>query len=378
MDEDARPTAGPTGIRRRRSRNNEEEDESELQLAGAATEFLHASAPSPRSDSDPTSSAAIGGTDKSAATASKAHTGFTPRVRFSEEVERRPSWSNLRGERGGNNGNKSTKDPVNQSGKRPSTPDLSLDTQAAASGTSILGKDTVLSPKTLKSPESQKSLGSPLSPRSRQRGYSLRSSIFRRNMNDVSEAREPTIEMDEVGPSSLTTEQQTMDSSSPAKKSSDTIVEISPVAGAYPEATLDRPSLWDRSTKVAIGKGVKGIKGVSALPHYQQWIEEKARHGSITSRIKAYYNRSRKFILRIQDIPPTKDGRHIELDAARKKALIDERTGHPYLGNTIRSSRYNAWNFIPRQLFAQFSKLANLYEPVLIPPVTKLTEPVTS
>jgi phospholipid-translocating ATPase len=31
------------------------------------------------------------------------------------------------------------------------------------------------------------------------------------------------------------------------------------------------------------------------------------------------------------------------------------------MGNTIRSSRYTAWNFLPRQLFAQFSKLANFY-----------------
>ncbi|KAF2233405.1 phospholipid-translocating P-type ATPase [Viridothelium virens] len=156
--------------------------------------------------------------------------------------------------------------------------------------------------------------------------------------------------------------QQTDTAVSPGKKSTDTVVSVSPVIlRTNTEATINQPSLWDRSAKAALEKGMKGVKGVSALPNYQQWIEEKAAHAGITVKIKGYYRRARKFILRIQDIPPSKDGRHIELDPSRKKALIDERTGHAYIGNTVRSSRYNAWNFIPRQLFAQFSKLANFY-----------------
>jgi phospholipid-translocating ATPase len=72
-------------------------------------------------------------------------------------------------------------------------------------------------------------------------------------------------------------------------------------------------------------------------------------------------NRARKFILRVQDIPPSKDGRHIDLQPPGKERRIDERTNKPYTSNWIRSTRYNAWNFIPRQLVAQFSKLANFY-----------------
>lgn len=60
-------------------------------------------------------------------------------------------------------------------------------------------------------------------------------------------------------------------------------------------------------------------------------------------------------------IPPSKNGRRIEIDATRVSPLIDERTGSEYFGNTIRSSRYTLWNFVPRQLFFQFSKLANAY-----------------
>lgn len=41
--------------------------------------------------------------------------------------------------------------------------------------------------------------------------------------------------------------------------------------------------------------------------------------------------------------------------------LVDERKGMPYLDNTITSSKYTLLSFLPRQLFAQFSKLANCY-----------------
>lgn len=41
--------------------------------------------------------------------------------------------------------------------------------------------------------------------------------------------------------------------------------------------------------------------------------------------------------------------------------LIDERKGSPYLNNTITSSKYTVFSFLPRQLLAQFSKLANCY-----------------
>lgn len=43
------------------------------------------------------------------------------------------------------------------------------------------------------------------------------------------------------------------------------------------------------------------------------------------------------------------------------KLLIDERTGEPYVLNTITSSRYTVWTFLPKQLKAQFSKIANCY-----------------
>lgn len=43
------------------------------------------------------------------------------------------------------------------------------------------------------------------------------------------------------------------------------------------------------------------------------------------------------------------------------RSYIDERSGDGYIPNTITSSKYNIYTFLPKQLKAQFSKLANCY-----------------
>jgi phospholipid-translocating ATPase len=49
--------------------------------------------------------------------------------------------------------------------------------------------------------------------------------------------------------------------------------------------------------------------------------------------------------------------------SVRKTPLKDERTASnkPYISNFIRSTRYTIWTFLPKQLYFQFSKLANFY-----------------
>lgn len=103
------------------------------------------------------------------------------------------------------------------------------------------------------------------------------------------------------------------------------------------------------------------------LNNYKAWVsrrQAKDHRTSVKRRIGTVY---RKWIveglLRQKPLPPSKDGRHISLDirAARKKHLTDERSGKRYLSNVIRSSRYTIWSFIPKQLIFQFSKLANFY-----------------
>jgi len=68
-------------------------------------------------------------------------------------------------------------------------------------------------------------------------------------------------------------------------------------------------------------------------------------------------------LLRQRPLPPSRDGRHIPLAAGkvRTSPLVDERSGKHYKSNSIRSSRYSLLSFVPKQLFFQFSRLANFY-----------------
>jgi phospholipid-translocating ATPase len=104
----------------------------------------------------------------------------------------------------------------------------------------------------------------------------------------------------------------------------------------------------------------KKTAGAINLPNYDAWARKRTRDNFVWQKAKILYKKSQK-LFEPKQIPPSKDGRHITLDVSRKKALIDERTGREYIGNSIRSSRYTLWNFVPRQLFFQFSKLANAY-----------------
>ncbi|KAI1077129.1 phospholipid-translocating P-type ATPase [Whalleya microplaca] len=66
-------------------------------------------------------------------------------------------------------------------------------------------------------------------------------------------------------------------------------------------------------------------------------------------------------ILRQKPLRPSQDGRHIPLQVGREQPLVDERRGHQYISNTIRTSRYTIYDFFPKQIFFQFTRLANFY-----------------
>ena len=103
------------------------------------------------------------------------------------------------------------------------------------------------------------------------------------------------------------------------------------------------------------------------LNNYKAWVSRrraKDHRTSLKQRLGSLYKRFIiEGLLRQRPLPPSRDGRHIPLNvrAARKKHLIDERSGKRYISNSIRSSRYTLWSFIPKQLIFQFSKLANFY-----------------
>lgn len=286
--------------------------------------------------------------------------GDTPKVvRFSTEVQR-DQQAPLRS--GSESGTAASRHATG----------LGLSVITSNDADTVLGEGTVQSPSTTSAQpgDPQRSGSFPLSPKTRSRGWSLRRTLLNRNLDGpdtrastaAHAARNSIVELDEVSPNPGSSRPQPFDGitsphdSSNSSKKSDHIVIVSPGIDQHPDTDHHSDSTFpDRQTLK------KGLQGISALPHYESWIRDRARRNAYINRVRAGYQKLRKMILRIQEIPPSKDGRHIPLDASRKKALTDERTGRPYVENWIRSSRYSAWNFVPRQLFAQFSKLANFY-----------------
>ncbi|KAJ9665679.1 drs2 neo1 protein [Coniosporium apollinis] len=356
---DIQPEDSGTGIRRRHSSQYDED--------GVTTEGQDSGSVSPYTvdDGRGISTGNHGENTASNSTSVEAATTFSPlpgsnggqlpRVRFSTDVERTPASSTGTDNLGlDGSDERAAHGRGSLSQRRASPPDLSIDTSgssATAGSSSVQGQGTVLSPL---SPRSLNTAGnrsamSPMSPSSRSRGYSLRSSLFRKHIRDSSPGDGSVIELQEAGSSSSSAPSRPASSRGQFKKHPSATVTVAP---AFNESS-DLPFHTEKNSK--------GVQGVSALPNYQSWIQRRTPGSGVRRKIKAVYQRVRKTVLRLHDIPPSKDGRHIDLDATRKTALTDERTGKSYVGNSIRSSRYTAWNFLPRQLFAQFSKLANFY-----------------
>ena len=239
---------------------------------------------------------------------------------------------------------------------QPNLPNLSIKTQTAASVPATQGVRRARSPLSsggyglsLSSGSASIESGSssPISPRPRPRGSSLRRSVFARRIHGQSSNGSPA--QSQVAATSRNRQwpAQLSESSLPGEKSDATVT----VSRTLPDQEPTKLPLPIHSTS----------EGLPTLPRYEVWARSRAARASLRSRVNAAYERIRKKLLRIQNIPPSKDGRHITLDPARRRSLTDERTGRQYLNNAISSSKYTVWNFLPRQLFAQFSKLANFY-----------------
>ncbi|KAI0158039.1 phospholipid-translocating P-type ATPase [Hypoxylon sp. FL1284] len=105
------------------------------------------------------------------------------------------------------------------------------------------------------------------------------------------------------------------------------------------------------------------------LDHYRAWVNrQRKRAKGPQARFEEFFNKYYERwiiegLLRQKPLPPSRDGRHVPISAGavRKVPLIDERSGGDYISNFIRSSRYTKWSFVPKQLYFQFSKLANFY-----------------
>jgi phospholipid-translocating ATPase len=189
-----------------------------------------------------------------------------------------------------------------------------------------------------------------MSPRGRTRGMSLRSSLFAKNIGMGQRAQDVDDAIIEMGDviSPMVEEEPRPET---AKSKGEASITVSPIARGSTLSPEVSQLEYARQTP----------NGKPGLQHHRRWTYARITRLMPVQRTGEALERTRKFVLRIQDIPPSKDGRQIPLDPTRKKPLVDDRTQKPHISNTIRSSKYNAWNFLPRQLFAQFSKLANFY-----------------
>jgi phospholipid-translocating ATPase len=348
------PDYGGSGMRRRQSTVHSEDDDT---APNAPTIGLDGQTGKASADSNDAPAAQSSSNTPSASVESSiplSSPSLTvdapPRVRFSSDVERQPPAASSASPALHERPPRSAGSTHSVLKNRPTTAELSLDTDNAAPKPTVLGGGLVRSPPPVTSPPTLTrritSPTSPTSPTGRGRGYSLRSALFRRNISETAESPSTVIELQETAGASTEPPPGRPLSIETGKSDADTSITIAPAGDS-------------RSSEAS--KSTKGLQGISALPHYESWILSRARRNGVVRAASAAYQRSRKIILRIQEIPPSKDGRHIDLDASRKKDLIDERTGKVYCGNTIRSTRFTPWNFLPRQLFAQFSKLANFY-----------------
>lgn len=65
--------------------------------------------------------------------------------------------------------------------------------------------------------------------------------------------------------------------------------------------------------------------------------------------------------LRPRQVSSTEEHRHIPIQRQHGSLLIDQRTGRAYIDNSIRTSRYTIYDFIPKQIVFQATRLSNFY-----------------
>lgn len=94
-------------------------------------------------------------------------------------------------------------------------------------------------------------------------------------------------------------------------------------------------------------------------------LGEKAERWLISSVKRPLARNYRKYIvellLRQSPLAPSKDGRHVPLQVPQNRQLVDERRGHAFVSNSIRSARYTIWDFLPKQFVFQATRLHNFY-----------------
>ncbi|KAF1732398.1 putative phospholipid-transporting ATPase [Beauveria bassiana] len=151
-------------------------------------------------------------------------------------------------------------------------------------------------------------------------------------------------------------ELQTIHSKAPFAIKTDSVDDAATSAGASAAAAnsipYTKPSFRDRLARLqperlTSNKRRRQMHGLVWKESVKDWVAT------------AYQRVIIEGLLRQKPLPPSHDGRHIPMNYPHD--MIDERSGRHYCSNFIRSSRYTVYDFIPKQLFFQFSKLGNFY-----------------
>ncbi|RMZ84474.1 hypothetical protein DV738_g793, partial [Chaetothyriales sp. CBS 135597] len=192
-------------------------------------------------------------------------------------------------------------------------------------------------PPQLASPIDARNSAPPL--RKRDRGYSLRRAIFSKNIQTQHARPSSSIELQASPPS---TSHKT--STPPGSSKRETTVTISETAADEPES-----------------QPVKLSDPTASLPLYQHWQSKQTTHLATWHKIRRACEELPHRLFTPKPLPPSPAGRHVSVNPRPAPYIVDERTGKPHINNLIISCRYTPWNFLPRQLVAQFGKLANFY-----------------
>jgi hypothetical protein len=152
---------------------------------------------------------------------------------------------------------------------------------------------------------------------------------------------------------------------SPERRSSKPIEDVDAIRvvnAALEQARIDPPIASIQASPKKIPMIEPDVTQAS-LPFYSNWATSHRTRYMLLQKCKDMMGRIKR--LRDPRLISKGKGREIPIDIPErgKTNLIDERTGREYVDNLITSSRYTIYSFLPRQLWAQFSKVANLYVP---------------
>jgi magnesium-transporting ATPase (P-type) len=192
----------------------------------------------------------------------------------------------------------------------------------------------------------------------RKRGYSLRTQLFFKN----SQKENPDVELGQGESNRSSNTQIEMRNMDTTANSTVNLLDTAPPIDKL------RFSSDDEHNDTTFTDFDNVSVSVRRNPHSKMYVGKRGRVQKKLTNLK-------NLILNIRPYKTSKGGRKIPISATGdysrdefpshavngRDLLKDERYKIPYINNVISSSRYSIYSFVPKQLYAQFSKIANIY-----------------